>query len=126
MFSDCEIISRYTRAQAKEDGCLIDISARFPECSRLYKYNVAITASVWGILEKSVNHPSHCNDFAGVVWDLLFMSINGKTRIIDPTEHLFQVIITGTGRNRYHTFKAMCGPGDEGEPVITIMGEDED
>ena len=39
---------------------------------------------------------------------------------------LFTVIITGVGRRKYHRFKIVCGPGDLGEPVLTIMLPNED
>ena len=126
MFSDTKIISSYTREQAIEDGILIDVTSIFPQCSELYRCPVAITIGVWGVLEQAVNNPLHCNDLNGLIWDLLYMSIRGVIKRIDPTEHLFQVIITGAGLNKYHTFRAICGPGDAAEPVITIMlpGED--
>jgi len=30
------------------------------------------------------------------------------------------VIITGAGRSRNYQMKAVCGPGDDASPVITI------
>jgi len=33
---------------------------------------------------------------------------------------------TATPRARLVTLKALCGPGDDGEPVITIMLPEED
>jgi hypothetical protein len=33
---------------------------------------------------------------------------------------LFQVIITGAGQKKIYTLKIECGPGDVGEPVLTI------
>ena len=37
-----------------------------------------------------------------------------------PNEH------TGAGGVRRVTLKAVCGPGDEGEPVVTLMMPEED
>ena len=47
-------------------------------------------------------------------------------RKINESAVIFQVIIQGAGRSKYHAFKLNVGPGDDGEPVITIMlpGED--
>jgi hypothetical protein len=36
------------------------------------------------------------------------------------------VIIIGAGTNRIYTFKIECGPGDQGEPVLTVMMPGED
>lgn len=135
-----EPISTYSRAQAIEDGTLIDLSspmlslesgksnpADVSELTRqLYKYPVACTSAVWGIVERAVASKNHCNDIRGVMWDILLMSQKGITQKIDDSQHLFQVIITGAGRKKIHTFRLICGPGDNMEPVITIMLPEED
>ena len=131
MCSDCEIIHKYTRSDAIADGVLVDLSANFPdECRQLYKYPIACTAAVWRIIEQSIAGDK-TNSYKGVIWDLLWMSQKGITKRFDPTQHLFSVIITGAGGNRFerqrhYTFKATCHPGDAGEPVITILQPDED
>jgi hypothetical protein len=135
-----EVISSYSRAQAIEDGVLVDLSSprsslesgkSHPSdlselCRQLYTYPVACTSGVWGIIERAVSNKNCSNDLRGVVWDILCMSQKGITEKIDDAQHLFQVIITGTGRKRVHTFKAICGPGDDMSPVITIMLPEED
>ena len=116
----------YTRAQGIADGVLVDLSERYPdEVRRLYKFTVAVSAAVWGVIEAAVA-AGIGNDYAGVVWDLLFMSQMGVTRRISPAEHLFDVIITGAGPDKYYAFRAVCGPGDDAEGVITIMLPNED
>jgi hypothetical protein len=126
IFGDCEVISRYTRANAISDGVLVDITTNFPELCKMYKFPVACTASVWGIITRAVESKKHCNDIEGVIWDVLWMSQKGIVRRIDDTQHIFRVIITGTGTNRYHDMKIVCHGGDEGEPVLTIMLPEED
>lgn len=127
MFTGANVIFTYTRQQAIEEGVLIDLSGVFPDISRqLFIFPVACTAEVWGIIERAVNNPQHCNDFQGVVWDLLWMSQKGIVRKIDDSEHIFRVIIVGAGCNRYYDFKIQCHPGDQGEPVLTIMMPHED
>jgi hypothetical protein len=56
----------------------------------------------------------------------MYMSRRGVIREIDETTRLFRVIITGAGRSRYHTLKIVCGPGDDGEPVLTVLMPEED
>ena len=122
IFGDCEIISRYTRADAIEDGTLIDITGNFPGIShQLYKYPVACTSAVWAIVEAAVASKQHCNDYKGVVWDLLWMSQKGIVRRIDESQHIYRMIITGTGTKKYHDFKIVCHGGDQAEPVLTIL-----
>lgn len=131
MFRDFEIVHSYSRAEAIADQALYDLSARFPEQTRqLFKYNVCCTAAVWAIIEQGAA-AGNGNSEAGIVWDLLWMSQKGVVQEIDATQRLFNCIITGAGGNRFarnqtYTFRAVCGPGDDCEPVITILlpGED--
>ena len=119
-----EVISSYSRAQAIDDGVLVDLSGLFPSDTRLYKWPVACTAAVWSLIEKVCLQPGTGELInAGVwVWDLCWMSIRAKTKVLSPSEHLFKCSIG----SKVHTFKAVCGPGDNAEPVITIMLPDED
>ena len=127
IFRECDVISRYTRANAINDGTLIDLTANYPEIShQLYKYPIACTASVWRIVEAAVASKKHCNDLAGVIWDLLWMSQKGIVRKIDETQHIFRVVIIGAGPKKYYDFKIMCHGGDDLEPVLTIMLPHED
>ena len=90
-----------------------------------YKYPIACTASVWSIIATAVANPKCCNDYAGILHDMLYMSKVSYTPHGDDTR-LFTVMITGVGRRKYHRFKIVCGPGDLGEPVLTIMLPNED
>ena len=105
-----EPISVYTRAQAIEDGVLADLSTLFPSATRLYKYPVACTSAVWNLIETAAKK------------DICYMSAKCPVVKIDESTMLFKVII---GR-KTHTLKVNCGPGDNAEPVITIMLRNED
>ncbi len=120
-----EVICSYTRKQALEDGVLFDLNQFIPIIESGYKYPVACTVAVWGIIETAVKNPKYGNDYQGIVWDILQMSRNCPTKKW-PTGCLFQVIIIGAGPKRIYTFKIECGPGDQGEPVLTIMLPEED
>lgn len=120
-----EVISVYTREQALADGVLVDLAVVAPDvCAQHFKYPVAATTEVWSIIKRAVENKRHCNDYKGVIHDILWMARNGRT--VDATTRLFTVIITGAGRTRNFTFKIVCGPGDSGEPVLTIMLPNED
>lgn len=121
-----EPIFEFSRADALQQRMLIDLSSNFPDECRLYRYHVACTSAVWSLVEQATADRKHCNSAAGVVWDILFMSQHGIVTRPDEQTVIFQVIITGTGRKRIHTMKAVCHPGDNMEPVITIMMTDED
>lgn len=122
-----EVIHSYTRAQAIEDGVLWDMMQEptAEVCRQHYKFPIAATAAVHEIVNKAVFNPRICNDYKGVVHDMLWMSRVMK-RKIDESTVMFRVKITGAGRKSLYDFKLVVGPGDNGEPVITIMlpGED--
>lgn len=119
-------ISVYTRAQAIEDGTLADLSAIVPDvCRQHYKYPVACTAAVWAIIDAAVRNKRYGNSVAGIVHDILWMSRVYK-RQLSPDTVITRVTITGAGKKRLYDFKLVVGPGDNGEPVITLMLPEED
>jgi len=63
----------------------------------------------------------------GRLWDVL-MVLHCAIRQSHPNtnELLFKVMIMERGKLRGVEMKALMGPGDEGEPVMTIMLPDED
>lgn len=119
-------ISVYTRAQAIEDGVLVDLSAIVPDvCRQHYKYPIACTAAVWAIIDAAVRNKHHMNSVAGIVHDILWMSRVYK-RQISPDTVITRVTITGAGRKKIYDLKLVAGPGDNAEPVITLMLPEED
>ena len=120
-----EVISSYSRAQGIEDGVLVDLSELAPDvCGQHFKYPVVCTSAVWAIIDKAVNHPKWMNDLNGVIHDMLWMSRFGRS--VNQGTRLFRVIIKGAGRRSNFVFKIVCGPGDDAEPVMTIMMPEED
>lgn len=121
-----EIIRSYSRAQAIEDGVLVDLTALAPGvCRQHYRFPVACTAAVWSIIDRAIKNPKWANDINGVVHDLLWMSRCRSNRL-DERTLLFEVIIRGAGRRSVFKFKLVCGPGDDREPVLTLMSPEED
>ena len=118
-----ELIHSYTRTQAIEDGELIDVSETAIEVG--FKYPVAITRNLWGAwIEPDEKAKSYGQDFQGRLWDVLWM-LHVAIRHGGGREHVtYQAMFqNGPGNRNRHTVKlwAICGPGDGGEPVITIM-----
>lgn len=120
-----EVIYAYSRAQALEDGVLIDVSSVAKEAG--FKYPVALTQAVWA---KYVEVPQGiiAQDEQGRLWDILRMARNEIRKNSGPRQELlFQLHVRNDNQNRTPlvTLKGCCGPGDAGEPVITIMLPDE-
>lgn len=124
LFSEADLIYSYSRAQAIEDGDLVDLT-QTDAMKQHYRYPVAATRAVWDIIERAIKNPKHANSLSGILHDLAHMA-RVNSRQISETTRVFQMIIRGAGRKSLHTFKIICGPGDNMEPVLTILMPDED
>jgi hypothetical protein len=111
----------YTRKQAIEEGAFIDVTKRYPDItSAIYKCNCCVTDRVWEIVEKSADNPKTASSRRGILWDMMFMSRYGIIER-DKACHTFGMLINGIPEQEEFDFKAIVGPGDEGEVVVTIM-----
>jgi hypothetical protein len=116
-----ELIHSYSRKQAIEDGVLIDISPIAQEVG--FKVKTAITQGLYNTYMQT-NIPSQ--DETGRLWDMLFLLALSAKNCSDSIlffDASFQIT-----EERFETprLKAMIGPDDNAEPVITIMLECED
>jgi hypothetical protein len=122
-----EIIHAYTREQAIADGVLIDVTGAAKEAG--FSMPVALTQAVWAQYVK-VPDGVTCQDEAGRLWDIFWMARNAIVRSKgDGPELRFQLHVRDDNRDRTPplvTLKAVCGPGDDGSPCITVMLPDED
>jgi uncharacterized protein DUF6573 len=122
-FDGFEVIYAYTRAQAIEDGELIDVSELAREAG--FRFPVAVTRAVW---TKYVEVPNglECQDEKGRLWDIVWMA-SRAIKLAKGSEILFSLLVQNDKRGaKPVTLKAVCGPGDNAEPVITIMLQEED
>ena len=138
-------IFSYTRAQAIADGVLVDLtSATDDKGQRLcpqagFKVPVAITRTAWAQTieaggswrpdgEGEVLELKGGQSLTGRLWDVLSM-LRVASRQAGSTDRVhFQVLVDVDGDGRHETVRlwALCGPGDDAQPVITIMLEGED
>jgi hypothetical protein len=132
-----EVLSSYTRAQAILDGVLVslnDPSLTFRPglniCAEAgIKFPVAMTIAAFAKTVSALDTPlPPCQDISGRLWDVLSMfkwAKRGGSEIRFPVTVINWVCVGGkrTNRTKRETviLKALCGPGDNGEPVITIM-----
>ena len=126
---EMELIHSYTRAQAIDDGYLVDVSTAAREAN--FKIPVAVTRTVWDGYITPSPEAIECSGQSeqGRLWDvlnMLFFTI--KLHPGDPSTTILYKLyfIMKARQRRLITLKAICGPGDNGEPVITIMLPDED
>jgi len=125
-FSNDEIIFAYTRADAISDGVLVELSDQIVSEAGI-KVKVAVTRAVWdGYLAPSFLDELPGQNVEGRIWDLLWMFGCAARRTRHASTIQFRVLFvtmkeSGSIVTEDVLLKAVCGPGDEGEPVITIM-----
>jgi hypothetical protein len=119
-----ELISTYSRFQAIEDGVLVDISAVAREVG--IRFPVAMTRAAWAATVP-VPRNTECQDEAGRLWDVVWLLRCVIRASATIGETLRCAVRVRVGRRlRIVWLKAVCGPGDDAEPVITVMLPDED
>jgi hypothetical protein len=126
MFEDAELIHRFTRADALRDGVLIDVTPTAREAG--FRFPVALTAAAWA---RCVTVPPGvaCQDEAGRLWDILWMLLCAIRQGQSDGEVRFALQVRNDNREGTPPLvrlKALCGPGDQGEPVLTVMLPQED
>ena len=113
------VISSYSRAEAIADGVLVNLS-EFQVIRTYWTHNFACTAAVWAAIEEATKSGS---DLDGILHDISWMA---KTTISHghrgENTINFRVVIG----NRTLDLKLHCGPGDDAEPVLTLMLPHED
>ena len=126
MFTQADLIYSYTRAQAIEDGLLIDVNGTAKEAG--FKYPVAVTSGVWAeVIEPDGKAKSQGESDTGRLWDVLWMLFVAiKRGQSNGSQTDYKLIATKDGHQHMVDLKAECHGGDDGEPVITIMLPDED
>ena len=134
------VISQYTRKNAIDDGVLVDVSEMAKEAG--FSIPVAVTTAVW---HDCIDWPEdEENGFGqsidGRQWDVLKMAYYKIRSTRDQSEDLLyklDVIPRGTKPKNSGAFddftgseettlKINIGPGDNAEPVLTIMLPNED
>jgi hypothetical protein len=140
-----EEIFRYTRAQAISEGVLIDLTTATDDKGQLlcqqagFKVPVAITRAAWAkTVEAGGTWKADGNgellelhggqSLTGRLWDVLWMLriASGAASSTDRVEFQVLVDVNGDGRHELVKLWALCGPGDDAEPVITILLQGED
>ena len=137
LFEDTDIISTYTRADAIADGYLTDVTEAARETG--FRYPVAITRAAWEDCcawtdaDEARKQGRTCQDERGRLHDVLWMAFCAarRARIECRSDTIILYELRRVPRQgkgvmpRRVALKAICGPGDDARPVITIMLPDE-
>lgn len=112
---------RKTRQDAIDDGDLIEITRMGRDMGIVFPLAVSARAA-----QSMVPFPNIPQDTVTEnLWDTLH-AFRDKARTTTEQVFEFQVSLYQNGLVPTLTFKAAVSPGDDGEPVITIMLPDED
>ena len=119
---DWEVIFNYSRAQAIEDGVLIPVD---PEMAKEagFKVPIALTSTLY---DKYIKSDLPGQDETGRLWDTLIM-LHIKAKWYDDS--ILQFFVTyqmQEDKAESVELKAVIGPGDTPDPVLTIMLPHED
>lgn len=145
-FAGTEVISAYSRAQALEDGELVDLSELAREAG--FKYPLAVTRGVWALLAEGSLWAERPNGTAELeadpAWAGTGQSWKGRARDMlcvmraairnatdrgragDEIRFAPLFLRKPGGRPERVPMWSKCAPGDTAEPVITVMLEGED
>lgn len=110
----------YTRANALADGVLVDLSSLAREAG--FKIPLAVTDDVWDVV--SPERMPSCQDWQGRAWDLLTilrLAINRTAPGATSIEFAPLFVMESGHAPKPVQMWALCSPGDNAEPVMTIM-----
>ncbi len=117
-----DLIVKYSRASALADGVLIDVSDFAREAG--FKLPVAVTDTLYhGYLTPPLELAKEGQSLNGRLWDTLSV-LRFAIKASPVTDRLsFTVLFAQVpdAEPEPVDLLAVCGPGDSGEPVITIM-----
>ena len=121
-----DVIYAYTRAQAIADGVLVDVSALAKEAG--FVFPVALTETLYhGYVVPALALIAEGQSIEGRLWDVLAVLRFAIAKDCDTDCLFFTTLFLMSPDSPVPiNLKAVCGPGDNGEPVLTVMLPDED
>ncbi|WP_043638942.1 DUF6573 family protein [Desulfovibrio sp. TomC] len=129
MTSDNEwnLIYSYTRAQAIEDGVLIDVTDAAKGVG--FKVHTVVTATLYnGYVEPPTGLTGEGQSTAGRLHDLLFLVLCAarKNHAGADRATVRVAFLMAPGKTETVDVIVHIGPGDQGEPVLTLMLPEDD
>lgn len=125
---DWDFVFSYTRAQAIADGVLVDVGTSAREAG--FRLPMALTQAVWSDCVAWSADEATMQDESGRLWDVLCMAYlaarSVRNRNLDRVPFGVLRVPQGGRHARRCELVLHIGPGDDGEPVLTVMlpGED--
>jgi len=120
-----DLVHSYSRRQAIADGVLVDVTERAGPAGMLggFAVPVAVTAAVWAAIESIPDSLAGIVDVRGRLHDVLWMAACAARRA-GPSHASFASFALRMPRRGIRKVLVQLvvaiGPGDDGEPVVTI------
>lgn len=120
------LIYAYTRSQAIADGVLVDVT----EAAKVigFKLHTVVTDHLFhGYVEVPEELEGEGQSVAGRLHDLMVLALFAARRAVNTDRVTFKVdFLMAPGRMETVEVVAHIGPGDHGEPVLTLMLPEDD
>ena len=121
------LVYSYTRAQALADGVLVDVT----DVARAvgFKVHTAVTATLYhGYVEPPPGVTGEGQSLGGRLQDLLFLVLCSAKKSSPGADRatVRVAFLMKPGRTVTVNVIAHIGPGDHGEPVLTLMLPEDD
>ena len=124
---DWNLIYSYTRQQAIEDGVLIDVTDAAKGVG--FKVHTVVTATLFhGYVEPPTGFEGEGQSTAGRLHDLLFLVLCAarKNHAGADRATVRVAFLMAPGKTETVDVIVHIGPGDQGEPVLTLMLPEDD
>ena len=124
------LVYAYSRANALDDGVLVDVSEVAKEAG--FKLPCAVTRAVWDNLiewDPVDTKRQVVQDESGRLWDVLYRAALAARPSKESQIYFDLYVVPRDGKSKeaqFTSLKAVCGPGDTLDPVVTIMLPNED
>ena len=112
------VVFSYSRAQAIEDGVLVEVTETAREAG--FQWPFAATTEVWALIEQIPREYSH-EDIEGRLWDILTTARWSVVRCFKRDDIVFFASSLHHDEGDKVSLKLQIGPGDDGSPVLTLM-----
>ena len=120
------VVYSYSRAQAIADGVLVDVTGEAKAIG--FKLHTVVTDHLFhGYVEPPVGLDGEGQSVTGRLHDLMVLALFAARKAMNTDRVTFKVdFLMAPGRKETIEVVAHIGPGDHGEPVLTIMLPEDD
>jgi hypothetical protein len=120
------VVYSYSRAQAIADGVLVDVTEEAKAIG--FKLHTVVTDHLFhGYVEPLAGLDGEGQSVTGRLHDLMVLALFAARKAMNTDRVTFKVdFLMAPGRKETIEVVAHIGPGDHGEPVLTIMLPEDD